>query len=279
MKRVSRKPVVRGFTLIEVMLALAIVASITVIVWGSISTSFTTSERMTRSFDQFQQIRLAVDRMSREFSMSYISAHANRKENLPGLDDELEGLAQIQDEEARNERIEDLQAEAEAARLNGAPPRDNYIETAFVGKSDEVHFTSLAHVRTQPGEKTSDQSEISYFVRTSKRRNQYGSLVRELVRRQDSSPDDDPEKGGVIYTLIDEVEEVEFEFWEEGDEGDEEGGGRWSNRWDSRKSEHRGKLPSRVRITIEVPVPGTNGKSKRTFTTQAPIVMDKILDY
>jgi prepilin-type N-terminal cleavage/methylation domain-containing protein len=254
--RAARQGGAAGFTLIEVMLALTILVSIVALVWGSISFSLRSSDQMLGNFDQFQQIRLAVDRMSREFSAAYITSHANRKENLPGFKD----LSN-----------EDKVAAVEGALGDGAPPvvggaqenaepRDRYIETAFVGKSDEVHFTSLAHVRTQPGELASDQAEVSYMVRTSKRRDPEGRLLKELVRREDSSPDDDVEKGGVVYTLIDDVQEVKFEYWEQGEDGNEESSGKWIDAWDSRKADQRGKLPSRVKITVEVATPGTHGR-------------------
>ena len=64
-------------------LALSIVASMTVIVWGSIAVSFESRQYMMNSFDQHQQVRLAVDRMSREFSMAFITVHANKKDHIP----------------------------------------------------------------------------------------------------------------------------------------------------------------------------------------------------
>jgi hypothetical protein len=248
----------------------------TVIVWGSIVVSFESRQFMMDSFDQHQQVRLAVDRMSREFSMAFITVHANKKDHIPTKEelagatvDELfvKGIVPPDEEE--------LPEEEDPTEERG----DVIIETAFVGKADEVHFTSLAHVRTQRNERASDQCEIAYFVRTARRRGANGRLNKELVRREDSSLDDDVEDGGVIYTLIDNVERVKFEYWEEGNDGDEEGGGKWVSSWDSRRFGERGKLPSRVKMTIEVPINGTKGDNTRTFVTQAPIMMTRILDY
>jgi general secretion pathway protein J len=256
--------------LIEVMLASAILVSITVLVWGSISVSFRSSAFMMRTFDESQSLRLAMDRMTREISMAFISAHANRKENLPDFREELaEEIASgaVQEDV---ERIITNRAEEEA-------PRKNYVETAFVGKSSELHFTSLAHVRTRVNERNSDQAEISYFVRTSRNRRVDGHFTKELVRREDTTLDDDVESGGIIYTLIDEVEDVEFEYWKLGKEEDEEGGGRWVRDWDSRKSEFRGELPRRVKITVILPPLG-DSREERKFVTQAQVMMTEILN-
>ena len=99
------------------------------------------------------------------------------------------------------------------------------------------------------------------------------------MRREDVSLDDDVEQGGVIYVLIDDLEEVEFEYWEQGDQEDEEGGGKWVDRWDSRRSDQKARLPSRVRIVIKVAVPETDPVQYRTFTTQANIVMTEMLRF
>jgi general secretion pathway protein J len=259
---------------VEVLLASAVVVTLLVIVWGAVTVTFDTQNYMYGTMDQYQQIRLTVDRMSRELASAYITEHANRKENLPGFLDDIEGASP-----------EELVAKAEAldAKLSGEDdsgrPRDRYIETAFVGKSTEMHFTAFAHVRTQESELTSDQAEISYFVRTSRRRTRDGRLRRELVRREDVSLDDDVESGGVLYVLVDDVDEVEFEYWEEGDRDDEQGGGRWVDTWDSRRSDQKAKLPSRVRISIKVAVPETDPVQYRTFVTQANIVMTEMLRF
>ncbi len=273
-----------GFTLIEVVLALTIVASITVIVWGSISVSFESRQFMMNSFDQHQQVRLAVDRMSREFSMAFVAAHANKKDHIPS-EAELDG-ATLEELQARGllptlgeEGEPPLALEGEEEGEGREERQTVVIETAFVGKSSEVHFTAMAHTRTQRNERASDQCEVAYIVRTARRRSADGRLRRELVRREDSTLDDDVEDGGVIYTLIDDVEDVEFEYWEEGGEDDEQGGGKWVKSWDSRSFGNRGKLPGRVKITIEVPVESSKGKRTRTFVTQAPIMMTRILDF
>lgn len=279
-----RTPANAGFTLIEVMLAIGILVSITVIVWGSIGLSFQARDHMVKSFDQFQSLRQGMDRMTRELSMAFIATHANRRENLPDPKGLLEAELAASGEgeiDSADQRLQDALADQISKQIDQQKARKNYYETAFIGKSQEVTFTSMAHVRTRADEKSSEQCEVSYFVRTSRRRQANGRLVRELVRREDISLDDDVEDGGVIYTLIDEVEDVKFEYWKSGKEGDQEDGGRWVDSWDSRKAEFRGTLPRRVRITVTVPRPGAErgDRNTRTFTTQAQIMMTSALAY
>ena len=255
-------------------MAMAIMISLVVIVWGSISVSFESQQYMTASFDQHQRLRLAMDRMVREFSMAFITAHANERENLPGFEENLEEI-----ENPDTGEMVQVANTQQGPRPGDPGFRDDYQVTAFVGRSGEVHFTSMAHYHTRANERTSEQAEISYFVRNSRERTRDGRFTRELVRREDPTLDDDVESGGVIYTLIDDIKEVEFEYWKPGKEGDEADGGRWVNSWDSRNAEFRGTLPRRVKITVTVPVPGNTRNETRTFVTQAPIMMTEILEF
>ena len=138
-------------------------------------------------------------------------------------------------------------------------------KTAFIGKSERIDFTSLSHQRVFENEKSSDQCEISYYVRSE--RNEEGDLVESLVRREDTTLDDDPEKGGTIMTLIPDIEEFELEYW---DDQKEIAGEAWTDEWDT-EGERQGQLPQRVRITIEFEHP-LNGK-RVTMRTQTQLYL------
>jgi len=60
-----------GFTLIEVMIALAILAFITSIMWGSFSQTATNKRVIERAQDRAHTVRVALLRMAREIEMAY----------------------------------------------------------------------------------------------------------------------------------------------------------------------------------------------------------------
>lgn len=64
-----------GFTLMEVMVSIAILASMTTLLWGSFSLSSRTKRRVEEIGDRYHQIRLAMGRLVREISMAYLSKH------------------------------------------------------------------------------------------------------------------------------------------------------------------------------------------------------------
>jgi general secretion pathway protein J len=63
----------RGFTLIEIMVAVAIVALVTTLTWGSFKNTFSTKAQIEATATRYRSVRLALERMARELSMAYIS--------------------------------------------------------------------------------------------------------------------------------------------------------------------------------------------------------------
>ena len=65
----------RGFSLLEVMVAMGIVAMIAVLIYGAFSGMSRSRDNMIEVSDRYGQGRQAVSRMARELSSAYISAH------------------------------------------------------------------------------------------------------------------------------------------------------------------------------------------------------------
>lgn len=221
----------RGMTLIEILLALAILATIMALTWGSVSQSFRFRTAALDKFDRYRTVQQSLDRMSREISMAFVT-----------------NIGQI----TTNERNE-----------------VTYL-TTFDGRDDELTFTTLAHVRTRADAPTSEQCEITY--RLERQRGLDGRMQQNLVRREDAPIDADPDEGGVLYTMLEDVESIRFEYW---DRASEMADDAWLRAWDS-VQDHGGKLPPRVRITIEVKHP-LNDRETLQFTTQTQIAMTEPL--
>lgn len=221
----------RGFTLVEVMLAVAILATIVVLTWGTVSSSFRFRRASLDKFDRYRNVQQALDRMNREISMAFVT-------NVGQVATSDDGEIQYQ--------------------------------TAFIGRDDELTFTSLAHVRTRADEIASEQCEISY--RLERQRGRDGEMQQNLVRREDAPIDNDPEEGGVLYTLMEDVEDITFEYW---DGTREIGSDAWTRQWNA-LDDYEGVLPERVRITIEVKHP-LNDRRTIEFVTQTRVAMTEPL--
>lgn len=65
----------RGLTLLEVMVAISVLAIVSVLIYGAFSTIARGKQSASNLSERYRIVRLAMTRMSRELGMAYISAH------------------------------------------------------------------------------------------------------------------------------------------------------------------------------------------------------------
>ncbi|MBQ9816791.1 MAG: prepilin-type N-terminal cleavage/methylation domain-containing protein [Proteobacteria bacterium] len=149
-------------------------------------------------------------------------------------------------------------------------------QTGFLGESERVDFTSMGYVRMFRDEKVGDQSEISYFIKDM--RDDDGNLSTYLVRREQAPINDDYQKGGTILPLLDHVLSFRLEYWDDEKADIAVGSDGWVDSWDTENSEYEGRLPSRVKIEIEIEDP-LGSDTPMLISTQAQIHLTKALDF
>lgn len=249
-----------GFTLIEVLLAISIMAAITGVMWVSIGAMFETRDYMDQRFERYQIMRVGMNRLAREIATAYIAGPANGGEPLPGKEGD-----------ALREQIESGQT-----RQLTEP-----VQFAMIGREESLNFTSLGHIRTLAGEPTSEHAEIGYYL--ERRRDDEGEWHDALMRREDTTLDDDITSGGQIYMMIPNVKKIEFEYWDTGpvkvgtmEEMVKEG--RWIRTWDTTREEFAGRLPPRVRVQITLPSTDPRGRDE-VFTMQTEIGITEVLEF
>jgi general secretion pathway protein J len=138
-----------GFTLIEVMLALAILAFVTTIMWGSFNQTITNKRAIETAQERTHTVRVALMRMAREIEMGYLSASENT-----ALSD-----------------------------------RRTFLIGSARGDVDELSFSTFAHQRLRAGLAEGDTSVISYFgERDPDDRRVLNLMRRETRRLQAESP-------------------------------------------------------------------------------------------
>ncbi len=250
---------VKGFTLIEVMIAIAILAGLSIVAWTSVNQIFTTQDIVTERHERYRMARLSMNRMATEISMAYMAGPDHGGEIIPG-----EEILYEQDEETQ-----------EMQWRNRDP-----VQFGMVGRDNQLDFTAFAHVRSMEDEKASHHAQIGYFL--ERHVNDEGQVVNRLMRRSSRNFDDDLTRGGSVYTMIPEVEDLRFEYW---DPGEPELGtfreiaqGRWVNDWDTTSRRQAGRLPTRVRITLTLPARGPRDRPL-VFVTQTTIEMTEVLEY
>ena len=208
-----------GFTLMEVLVAIAVLAVLSMLLYGAFSGLKRTKEGVERINDRQREARMAMARMVRELQTAYISAH------------------------------------------EPVPPTRPVQRTVFKGYSgipgDRIDFSAFAHRRLDRDSRESDQCEISYYLAS----NPDKPGVVDLLRRESSVIDLDPEHGGRIEVLATDVDLFDVAFLEPMTI-------QWLETWDSTQATGQlGRLPMQVRITLVL----NGGKRSARGRAQAPI--------
>lgn len=142
----------RGFTLMEVALAVAILAVMATLTWGSIARTFDAYETVTGIDGRYHNVRVAMNRMSRELSMAFLTAARRDK---------------------GKERMWETIFKAEAS-----------------SPIAKIHFTAFGHQIMRQDAKESDQSEIGYYGEADEDIRGQMNLMRREDPRIDREPEE-----------------------------------------------------------------------------------------
>lgn len=201
-----RKTTIRqdGFTLIEVMLSLAIFTVIGLATVRHIQQLQNTKKSSFEDLDMYNAVRASLSMMRYDLSQAFHILYDDLgDENKQAL--------------LRNQKVP---------------------HTMFDGRKSELVFTSLSHRNFYPGRRESEQTEISYFLHTRE-----GQKLPSLLKRESELIDEDPFQGGRVYTLLDGVKEMIFQYWNPKTQ-------KWEDEWNSDGGTTRDSFPLSVKVKL-----------------------------
>ena len=221
-----------GFTLIEVMISMFIMAILAVIVSQTIRSSVSNKQKIeTRIkyqamlYDALRVVKMDVERAFHYQDVFY----------------EIEELAIKQLESEKNKGG---QGQEPVTQQRTPPPQ----LTQFLGEEKSVHFTSLNHFRTKYNAQESNQMEVGYYVDSCKARDGKGS-TKCLWRRSSLMIDDKVDEDGNKVVVAEYVTKFNLKY--RGDREDEE----WVKQWrtdNKGRSDHRNRFPHQVMVELEI---------------------------
>jgi general secretion pathway protein J len=150
MSRPRRNIARRGFTLLELLVALAILAMISIVIYSAFSTMRKTKEGLERIEDRYREGRMAMARITRDLSSAYLSAH------------------------------QPIDARLSVQKTAFVGKRDT--------PTDRVDFNCFCNQRRDRDAHESDQAEISYFGSENPDRSGTIDLARRSSSRPDLDP-------------------------------------------------------------------------------------------
>jgi prepilin-type N-terminal cleavage/methylation domain-containing protein len=245
----------RGFTLLEVIIAMGIMAFLSVFTVQAIQRALTTKAKVQKDIDKQTTLRDALRIMERDINMAF---------NYRDTSIDLYNQAQ----EIRKK------AKAGGGVSGGAtPPLDpteyapkvDKIMTKFIGDTESIDFTSLSNVRVMEDSQISSQAEIGYKIKSCRRRTTQEQSSRCLWRRISNYIHEDITKEGQETVLLENITDFKLRYLGPGKDGE------WVTQWSSGEGGDdvtKNKFPYAVEITIEMRDPSPDAKDKSLRMTQ-----------
>ena len=162
-----------GFTLIEVLIAIAIFSFIALGTTGAITRSLKVKKMAEEQWNDIHALRTALTIMQRDISLAF---HKSNLKPTFGL---------------------------------SSQKRDQWFRTFFKSRNNQLNFTSLTHRKIYEDAHESNLCEIGYQLSPDP----HNAAKSNITRRLSIYVDDDPEEGGKTQVLLENVKSLEFRFY------------------------------------------------------------------
>ena len=138
------------------------------------------------------------------------------------------------------------------------PRSDTVFKSESASRGMRLDFTSFSHYKLRADANVSDQNELSYYIdRHPDPPPDMDPQAQVLIRREQARVDDEPDEGGLEQVLAENVTNLEFEFYDPKDDD-------WTDEWDTKNMDYKGRLP--MFVTIKLTVKDPEGEEEEFVT-------------
>lgn len=253
----------KGFTLVEVVIAVSILAVLSLLTQQSIQQAVKQKTKIQGNLERSSELRSAFKVIERDIQMAFHHRGVNDLVSNNNLNNPKNNN--------NNNNI----------NSNISTPNPNVVgNTVFKGTKDRLDFTSLNNARIYEGSFESDQNEIGYYTAECRKLTKPDETSTCLWRRVSKIIDDDVTEGGVEVVLLENVSNLEFKYYNNQIQ-------EWIEEWISdqtQDSRTASRFPDAVEILVEtnvndkqlsfgsvVPVRHPNNKNRAQTQTQSPV--------
>ena len=248
-----------GFTLIEVMISMTLLAFISLAIYQATTSSFTLREKLMGTGDFQNGIRLSIGILDRDFAVLYsptLMIPEPTASASPSTSEETGegGASRVSEDLTSGELGRSTKFWGAAADLTGLRP------SRFQGDGTSMSFISASHLRIYRETPETELAAVSYTLEDDRLP---GAIegTKLLMRTTDPAiyADDLGERESKTarkYPLIRGVTKIAFKYWHPEKK-------EWVPSWDSDSSDLKNIYPTMLQITLEV-----KGPMKTTFDGQ-----------
>lgn len=254
----------RGFTMIELMITITILGTLTMLTAQAIQQAVKAKVKLQDQIDDVSRMRDGLRLLERDINLAYHYRDVEKeleqlmkKKNTTG-NPNPDGSGTIPNGGGfpgggPGPITNDMHEQPEQREV---PRRDP--ETHFVGNNESLNFVTMNNARTVRNTKQADFIEVGYALRDCKSLREGGGSSKCLWRRSSPYVDLDVTKGGDEVALLENVSEFKLRYMGKGKQD-------WANDWRTDAqgdAATKGKFPQAVEISLTVEKK-ISGKSKK----------------
>lgn len=274
------KPNAKGFTLLEVMIVLVIMSTLTILSSQSIQQAVKNKIKLQTQIDDMSEVRDALKVMERDINLAFHYADLEtelieqiKKKRI--ANSKNTGITQPGGITTSSTTTTTVPGTIPPAVYNPNDPNDPLNKKAidridpathFIGQEDRVYFPTMNTSRLSEGAKQADFIKVGYVLQSCKRPGQENASKSCLIRKTGQIVDGDITKQDEGAILLTDVTEFKLRYIGKGKQD-------WANDWDTEKGDGnaKGKFPEAVEISLSVEKGETEKKKKISMQIVAPI--------
>jgi prepilin-type N-terminal cleavage/methylation domain-containing protein len=224
----------KGFTLLETLLTVSILAVMSILAAQTISRSMKAKVKLQDQIDDLSHVRDALRLIERDLALAY--HHRDFEQEI--LDALKKSQQTTQTPPPGSPPI--YQPPAVAEKPAEAPRQDP--TTQFVSSNEEMNFVTMNNSRIQANLRQADFQEVGYSLKDCRDK----SSGKCLWRRTSPVVDNDVTRGGTELVLLEHVAELKFRYIGKGKQD-------WVTEWRSDNggdSVTKGNYPAAVEVSL-----------------------------
>jgi prepilin-type N-terminal cleavage/methylation domain-containing protein len=265
----------RGFTLLEVLIVLVIMATLSVLSSQSIQQAIKNKIKLQTQIQDMSEVRDSLKVIERDVNLAF---------HYSDLETELLDMIKKKRTELAKTTATPVsgatpppagQPAAPTAAYNPNDPNDPLNKqamdridptTQFIGHENEMYFATLNSSRMNEGVQQADFIKVGYLLQSCKKPGQETSSKSCLVRKSSNLVEGDVTKQEDGVILLTDVSEFKLRYFGKGHQD-------WISDWDSVNGDGgaKGRFPDAVEISLAVEKGESDKKKKISMQIVVPI--------
>ena len=247
----------RGFSLIEVIIAVTILATLAILIGTSTSRALKAKRKIQAEVNDVSALRDTMKIIRADINMAY-----NHYDFEKEIYDQATKIDPAKNLTPGGGGITTQNPTQQPQRA----PRENKREdprTEFIGEADKLNFVTMNQARLLTGELTADFMEVGYLVKRCTSLSKKDQSSNCLYRRSQKILDADVTEGGIDTPVLENVTEFTLKYLGEGKTD-------WKSDWKTKggiDSTINGQFPEAVEVNLATETE-LDGK-KRQYSLQA----------